>query len=266
MMTIEEVEIYISYEVIPQCPGKVTSLLQSNKSKHWAVVFKSNNWCMRLELDMDVNREVQPVYKGIHFREYIGNKKNLHRIATYSGSIEDINFVVENHEMNTTSYSIINNNCQHYVATTLHQLSSFQETKIGRKMFGFRKEYHEIMKVLGAEKMGGGFEHVSNKVVKTSVTGLKGFVSAVGVHLMTEKLTVAIIPYTGIMGMLGFTKSVTTAAIAPVYFALGVVLIAGSICLTPEVAEQVVGKKRKFDSDSREINSRGYRKKGKLVS
>lgn len=52
-MTIEEVKIYVCYEVIPRCPGNVTSLLQSNKSKHWAVIFKSNNWCMRLELGMN---------------------------------------------------------------------------------------------------------------------------------------------------------------------------------------------------------------------
>jgi hypothetical protein len=271
MMAIEEVEIYISYDDIPQCPDKVTSLLQLNGSKHWAVVLKSKNWCMRLELNMDVNREIQPIYRGIHFREYVGNEKNLHRLATYFGSIEDINFVVENHEMNTTKYSIVNNNCQHYVATTLSRLSSFQDTRDGRKMCNFSQEYSKMMGVLGREKMCGGFEHVSNKVVKTSVTGLKGFVSALGVHLIaqtTEKVTVAAIPYSGIMGLLGLTKNVTTVAIlpAPIFVSLGVVLIVGSMYITPEAVEQAVGKKRKLESNIMETNSMSKHKKGKILS
>jgi hypothetical protein len=222
-MAIEEVEIYISYDVIPQCPDKITSLLQLNGSKHWAIVFKSKNWCMRLELDMDVNKEIQPIYKGIHFRECVGNEKILHRLAIYFGSIEDINFVAENHEMNTTRYSIVNNNCQHYVANTLSQLSSFQDIKDGRKMCNFSEEYSEIMKVLGREKMYGGFEHVSNKVVKTSVTGLKGFISFLGVHLIaqaSQKVPVAVISYSGILGSLSLTKKVIICVVIFLYLCL----------------------------------------------
>jgi hypothetical protein len=188
---------------------------------------------MRLELEKDEDRIVRPICWGIDFREHVVHKK-LYRLARYLGSIDDINFVMENHEMNDTIYLPISNNCQHYVATILAELLAIRKRE--RTMWEYTPLYYEVMKVLGIYiyKRKGGYKHNSNSLYSFVHGTVQGVVSIIGGLTIA---TVAVIPCTGIWGFLGFTQIVTTVALIPIpaLVVLGIVLIAGSLLTTPRV-------------------------------
>lgn len=269
-MSFQKVKICICYEDIPQSRDKALPLLQHfNESKHWVLIFKAHDWCMRLELHIDKDKNIRPGYKGIDFRDYEMKKKDLHELATYLGFIEDINSIVENHKMNSTGYITVSNNCQHYAAAVLAELKllSSQDTKkcpVGRerKMWRFTKEYYKVMKVLGRQRIGGGYKHISNNIYR----GLKGVAISVALPLVAqiaEIATVTVIPYSGFLGWCGYTTTTTTISLLPIpAIALGIVLIAGCLVVTPELVEETLcNKQQKQRSENIKISpTKNYHK------
>lgn len=71
---IQEVNVYICYEDVPQSPEKVLHPLrhlQLNQIKHWALIFLADDWCQRVELDIDENMIIKPKSQDIDFRKYV---------------------------------------------------------------------------------------------------------------------------------------------------------------------------------------------------
>lgn len=45
--------------------------LQLHEMKHWAIIFKANNWCMKLELGLNANRIIGPAISALSLTEYM---------------------------------------------------------------------------------------------------------------------------------------------------------------------------------------------------
>jgi hypothetical protein len=223
-MRIQKFVVYISYE--PN--GSVCFLTQSDESKHWVLIFKSEDVCLRLDATDGVDGNVKSRYGEVDFSRY--ENKEIFVIAHFSGYICDVDMAVKKHTMNGTKYCVEYNNCPHYVARVLVYLESNAKAAGRSFLFNidvFNKDeckYLKTMEVL--KKCNNGFRNKQNKQIAEVVykSRVGGSIGSLGFVASVASVS---LPAAGIWGSLGYTVTVPMlGAFACPAFVFGVVSIA----------------------------------------
>eukprot|EP00596_Hydrurales_sp_CCMP1899_P002385 CAMPEP_0119039960 /NCGR_PEP_ID=MMETSP1177-20130426/9741_1 /TAXON_ID=2985 /ORGANISM="Ochromonas sp, Strain CCMP1899" /LENGTH=264 /DNA_ID=CAMNT_0007004527 /DNA_START=85 /DNA_END=879 /DNA_ORIENTATION=- len=252
-MKIQSFVIYISYEPI----GSLCYLAKSDESKHWVLIFKSEDICLKLDANNGIDDYVESHYEECDFSRY--ENKDMFVIAHFSGYICDIVMAVNEHTMNGTIYCVEYNNCQHYVARVLVYLESNAKAAAGRSLLFnidvFNKDkcrYLKTMEVLARCSITDGCknEFLNKRNIKIAKAVNKSrLIGSIGVMSMVA--SGVSVPATGILGSLGCTTSVLGSIGAPVAFAVGIVgltLIGASVLLTPKMVSTLSQSKTHMES------------------
>jgi hypothetical protein len=251
-MKIQEFVVYISYEPI----GSLCYLAQSDESKHWVLIFKSKDTCLKLDANNGVDDYVESHYEECDYSRY--ENKDMFVIAHFSGYICDIVMAVNEHTMNGTIYCVEYNNCQHYVARVLVFLESNTKAATGRSLFFnidvFNKDkcrYLKTMEVLERCSIKDGckneFQNKRNVKIAKAVNKSR-LIGSIGVIGMVA--SGVSVPATGILGSLGCSVPVLGAIGAPVAFAVGIVgltLLGASVLLTPKMISTLSQSKTQME-------------------
>ena len=126
-----------------------------SKTKHWILVI-----CEGSSYDLPTNQyRTLDLVVGegkivMHDYSPTGKIDYLH-VASYTGTYNDINLVIEKHPMNGTAYDPRWNNCQHYAATVVLLLQTIDCFSFNR-----RDGYDQVMDVLNIN--GGSCCHNPN--------------------------------------------------------------------------------------------------------
>jgi len=201
---------------------------------HWVLIFErqvgdSGPCSVRIELSTHKDNSI-----SFHFTEQ-NHFEGAHLIGTFEGDLTDVRGLMEIHPMSkwggaSGSYSIVNNNCQHWAATMLLYVKAFADSTPRRRFqITNLSRYNRVVGVLLVS--GDSLYHKPNSVVVNMnlVAAYVGGIAALVTGAVAE--TTAVVSAPGIAGLLGFTTVAPTAMAAAAITAMplvaGVAVISG---------------------------------------
>lgn len=200
MTVMKEFLIYVIYR--PN--GSLCLLTQSDESKHWALIIKSDNICMKLEASNGVNDYLKSHYVECEFSRY--ENEDIFLLAHFFGYLSDLDSAVDEHAMKGTKYCVELNNCQHYVARVLAYLESYLPAtgrSISFNINVFDLDESKLRKTMGVlARNGNEIQNKRNVKISEAVfrSRVIGCIGASGTGLLGQTL-----PAAGIWGSLGYT-------------------------------------------------------------